>query len=82
MFDFIETRRDAHWREQVPPNSTTTSFDQAVAAYDRYAIEELHKLADEKGLWAEKPRPLSLWERAEGEAPQPHLTCPKGERTT
>ena len=25
-----------------------------MAAYDWYAIEELHKLADEKGLWAEK----------------------------
>ena len=32
-------------------------FDQAVAAYDRYAIEELHKMAEEKGLWAEASFP-------------------------
>ncbi len=53
MFDFIEKQRDKHWREQVRQLDHEI-FDRAVAAYDRYAIEELHKLADEKGLWAEK----------------------------
>ncbi len=50
MWDFLENRRDRHWREAVSQFDRRI-FDQAVAAYDRYAIEELHKLADEKGLW-------------------------------
>ena len=37
-----------------PPARLRHLSTRAVAAYDRYAIEELHKLADEKGLWAEK----------------------------
>ncbi|MHB1033407.1 MAG: efflux RND transporter permease subunit [Pirellulales bacterium] len=53
MFDFIEHQRDKHWREQGRQLDYDI-FPRAVAAYDRYAIEELHKLADEKGLWAEK----------------------------
>ncbi|MHB1035110.1 MAG: efflux RND transporter permease subunit [Pirellulales bacterium] len=53
MFAFIEKRRDGHWREQVRQLDYDI-FPQAVATYDRCAIEELHKLADEKGLWAEK----------------------------
>ncbi|MGA2034081.1 MAG: efflux RND transporter permease subunit [Thermoguttaceae bacterium] len=53
MFDFIERRRDKHWRAQVRQLDYDI-FPRAVAAYDRFAIEELHKLADEKGLWAEK----------------------------
>lgn len=53
MFDFIEHQRDEHWREQVHQLDQEI-FPYAIAAYDRYAIEELHKLADEKGLWAEK----------------------------
>ena len=53
MFEFIEKQRDKHWRAQVRQIDRDI-FPRAVAAYDRYAIEELHKLADEKGLWAEK----------------------------
>jgi copper/silver efflux system protein len=52
MRDFLEKGRDRHWRDQVRQFNRTI-FDQAVAAYDRYAIEELHKRAVEKGLWAE-----------------------------
>ena len=52
MFDFIDKRRDAHWREQGRPLDYEI-FDHAVGAYDWYAIEELRKAADEKGLWAE-----------------------------
>ena len=53
MFDFIEHKRDRHWRDEVRQVDREI-FDYGVAAYDWYAIEELHKLADEKGLWAEK----------------------------
>jgi len=53
MFDFIEHARDKRSREQVHQIDRDV-FPRAVAAYDRFAIEELHKLADEKGLWAEK----------------------------
>ncbi|MHB8973883.1 MAG: efflux RND transporter permease subunit [Pirellulaceae bacterium] len=53
MFSFVEEIRDQHWRDQVRQVDHAI-FPHAVAAYDRYAIEELHKLADEKGLWAEK----------------------------
>jgi Cu(I)/Ag(I) efflux system membrane protein CusA/SilA len=53
MWNFLEKKRDGHWRDQVRQIDRSI-FDQAVAAYDRYAIEELHKVADEKGLWAEK----------------------------
>src|SRR3972149_403365 len=56
MFDFIEHERDKHWREQGHQLDSDI-FPLAVAAYDRYAIEELHKLADETGLWAEAPPP-------------------------
>jgi Cu(I)/Ag(I) efflux system membrane protein CusA/SilA len=54
MFEFIEKRRDKHWRERVRQLDYDI-FPRAVAAYNRFAIEELHKLADEKGLWAEAP---------------------------
>jgi Cu(I)/Ag(I) efflux system membrane protein CusA/SilA len=53
MFDFLERQRDTHWRDEVHQINFDI-FECAVAAYDRYAIEELHKLADEKGLWAEQ----------------------------
>jgi len=56
MFDFIEKRRDAHWREQVRQLDYEI-FDYAVAAYDWYAIEELRKEAKSQGLWAEPPLP-------------------------
>jgi Cu/Ag efflux pump CusA len=50
---FVEERRDSHWREHVAQLDHEL-FPRAVAAYDRFAAEELHKLADEKGIWAEK----------------------------
>jgi copper/silver efflux system protein len=53
MWDFLEKRRDEQWRKQVDQMDYDI-FDQAVAAYDQYAIEELHKAADAKGLWAGK----------------------------
>jgi Cu(I)/Ag(I) efflux system membrane protein CusA/SilA len=53
MFDFIEKRRDQHWRDEVR-RVDREILECGVAAYDWYAIEELHKAADEKGLWAEK----------------------------
>lgn len=53
MHDFVEHARDKHWREQGHQLDYEL-FDRAVAAYDQYVIEELRKLADEKGLWAEK----------------------------
>ncbi len=53
MFQFMEHQRDQHWREQVRQLDHDL-FERAVAAYDRYAIKELHKLADEQGLWAEQ----------------------------
>jgi len=57
MFEFIEKQRDKHWREQGRQLDYDI-FPRAAAAYDRYAIEELHKVADEKGLWAEAPPPF------------------------
>jgi len=59
MFDFIEKRRDRHWREQVRQLDYEI-FDYAVAAYDWYAIEELRKEAESQGLWAEAPHPNPL----------------------
>jgi len=53
MFEFIAHQRDHHWREHAGQLDRDI-FPRAVAAYDRYAIEELHKVADEKGLWVEK----------------------------
>jgi Cu(I)/Ag(I) efflux system membrane protein CusA/SilA len=54
LSSFLEHQRDQHWRAAVRQINFDI-FGQAVAAYNRYAIEELHTLADEKGLWAEKP---------------------------
>ena len=54
MYDFIEKRRDEHWR-QCGKELDYEVFDYAVGAFDWYAIEELHKAAeDQGGLWAEK----------------------------
>jgi Cu(I)/Ag(I) efflux system membrane protein CusA/SilA len=75
MFDFIERQRDEHWREQGRQLDHDI-FPRAVAAYDRYAIEELHKLADEKGLWAEAPPLPSPSGRGAGGEGAPHDTPP------
>jgi len=84
MFALIEHRRDEHWREQVRQLGYDI-FPHAVAAYNRYAIEELHKLADEQGLWAEAPALPPAEGRGEGatqEAASPHPNpLPKGEGT-
>lgn len=88
MIDFVEHQRDEHWREQVH-HLDQEIFPYAVAAYDRYAIEELHKLADEKGLWAEVPplpspsgRGAGGEGRGEGQSESPHPNPPlKGEGT-
>jgi Cu(I)/Ag(I) efflux system membrane protein CusA/SilA len=64
MRGFLERRRDAHWRAAVN-HFDRQIFDQAVAAYDRFAVEELHKLADEKGLWVEFSPPLPKREGTE-----------------
>jgi Cu(I)/Ag(I) efflux system membrane protein CusA/SilA len=53
MFAFIERERDEHWRGEVR-RADRNILEHGVAAYDWYAIEELHRAAGEKGLWAEK----------------------------
>jgi Cu(I)/Ag(I) efflux system membrane protein CusA/SilA len=79
MFDFIHNERDKRWRHQTRQLDYEI-FDQAVGAFDWYAIEELHKAADEQGLWAEAP-PLPPGEgRGEGGSPHPN-PLPKGEGT-
>jgi Cu(I)/Ag(I) efflux system membrane protein CusA/SilA len=62
MFDFVEQQRDIHWQEQGRQLDYDI-FTEAVAAYDRDAIEELHKLADQQGLWAEKTDDAAEQER-------------------
>ena len=55
MCDFLEKRRDRHWRDEVRQFDREI-FDQAVAAYDRYAIEELRKAGRRKGPLGRRPR--------------------------
>ena len=55
MFAFVEKRRDEHWLAQGHQLNYEI-FEQAVPAYNQFAVEELHKVADEKGLWAEKKK--------------------------
>ncbi len=52
MWNFVEKRRDRLWRNEVH-RFDHEIFGHAVAAYDQYAVEELHKLAAEKGLWVQ-----------------------------
>jgi Cu(I)/Ag(I) efflux system membrane protein CusA/SilA len=70
MFDFIAYEREKHWRERVRQLDHDI-FPRAIAAYDQYAIEELHKLADEKGLWAETSSPLPKGEDTHSVSPHP-----------
>lgn len=53
MLDFAEHRRDAHWRHRGR-HLDYEIFDQAVAAYNWYAIEEIRNEAQNQGYWAEK----------------------------
>ncbi|MGA2067860.1 MAG: efflux RND transporter permease subunit [Thermoguttaceae bacterium] len=53
-FDFIEKRRDNLWREEVR-RLDRDIFPCAVAAYDRYAIEEVRKAAQDEGVGREVP---------------------------
>jgi copper/silver efflux system protein len=46
----IESRRQAMWREEVRKLDYET-FDQAVGAFNWYALGELHKESRDQGLW-------------------------------
>ncbi len=50
MAGFLESRRNRLWRDEVR-RIDHAIFPQAVAAYDRYAIDELRTLAVQQGLW-------------------------------
>jgi len=54
MCDDIVRRRDRQWRARVEQIDNEI-LGCAAATYDTYAIEELRKIAQEKGLWAEAP---------------------------
>jgi Cu(I)/Ag(I) efflux system membrane protein CusA/SilA len=79
MWDFLEKRRDRHWREATGQFDRQI-FDQAVAAYDRYAIEELRKLADEKGLWKKGGRGKGEGGAANSSAPNRASSLPSAFR--
>ncbi len=53
MLEFVEDRRDVHWRQRGR-RLDYEIFDQAVAAYNWYAIEEIRNEAQNQGYWAEK----------------------------
>lgn len=53
MLEFVEQRYDAHWRHRGR-GLDYELFDQAVAAYNWYAIEEIRSEAQNQGYWAEK----------------------------
>jgi Cu(I)/Ag(I) efflux system membrane protein CusA/SilA len=53
MHDFVQKQRESHWLQRGRELDDEI-FDQAVWAYDWYAIETLHREADKQGLWAEK----------------------------
>jgi Cu(I)/Ag(I) efflux system membrane protein CusA/SilA len=73
MLDFLSRRRDAHWCDEVR-RTDLAIFDQAAGAFDWYAIEEIHKLADEQGLWTQEGSGEFRSLRAELDAAwSPHL---------
>jgi copper/silver efflux system protein len=74
MRDFIDVRRNDHWREEAK-SIDREIFDQAVTAYDWYAIDELRKASREKGIWT---APLSPLPPGEGTK---FVSLPKGEET-
>jgi Cu(I)/Ag(I) efflux system membrane protein CusA/SilA len=49
MLDFVDNRRDAHWKGRGR-GLDYELFDQAVAAYDWHAIEEIRKAARDMGI--------------------------------
>lgn len=84
MLEFVEKRRDGHWRERGR-GLAYEIFDEAVAAYDWYAIEEVRNEAQNQGLWAEPPLPSreaasslpsSSGRGAKGEGASPGLASP------
>jgi Cu(I)/Ag(I) efflux system membrane protein CusA/SilA len=52
LHDFLHRRRDQLWREQMRTLDHEV-FDQAVAAYDWYALEEIRRQADAQGVLPE-----------------------------
>ncbi len=50
---YIVRQRDRHWQQQVEKIDDEI-LDFAAATFDVYAIEELRKIAREKGDWAER----------------------------
>jgi Cu(I)/Ag(I) efflux system membrane protein CusA/SilA len=55
MYEFLEARRDALWRQQVPAIDYEV-FDQAPGALNWYCIEELLNAAEAKGYWNDVPK--------------------------
>ncbi len=53
MFQFIAHQRDQQWRKRAEQIDGEI-LDCAAATYDLYALDELRKVAQEKGHWAEK----------------------------
>ncbi len=85
MWNYTVQQRDRHWTKQVEQIDDEI-LGCAAATYDVYAIEELRKVAQENGSWAEAPPPLPPGEgRGEGvpkETTSPHPNpLPKGEGT-
>ena len=52
--DFIQRQRDQHWRDEIRQLDYDI-FPRAVAAYDRYAIEEVRRAAQDEGVGRESP---------------------------
>jgi Cu(I)/Ag(I) efflux system membrane protein CusA/SilA len=63
MFEFVEQERDKQWRAEARQLDRDI-FPYAVAAYDRYAIDEVRKAAQDEGLGRESP-PAGEQARAE-----------------
>jgi copper/silver efflux system protein len=57
MLSFLEKHRDKHWRNEVR-RFDHEIFDQAVANFDWFAIEELRNAASNNGLWSALASPL------------------------
>jgi Cu(I)/Ag(I) efflux system membrane protein CusA/SilA len=53
MWDFCVRQRDSHWQAQVEKVNDEI-LGCAAATFNTFAVEELRKIAQEKGNWAEK----------------------------